>query len=308
MSLVPCSAFLALGLATFAPAETLQERLGYPRDAKLLIVHADDLGEWHAVNAAAIQLFEAGLVNSGVAMAPCAWFPEIAAWAREHPDFDLGLHIAVTSERTDSRWGPVARDSVPSLLDPAGYLHRIQVEAAQVIAAADAEREIRAQVERALALGLKPTHLDSHQGVLYQREDLFQALARVSRSYGIPIGLGRSAFKEHPFMEAALGADAPVIDRTFDILPTVPAEKWADWYEDEIRKIGPGVTQLVLHPGLADAELRAATRDRPTWGAEWRQRDFDFFGSDRFRKLLAETGLRLVTWREIARAARKAAP
>jgi len=232
-------------------------------------------------------------------MPPCPWFPEIVAWAKAHPDFDLGLHLTVTSERTDYRWGPVSREPVPSLLDSAGYLRRIQVEAVQAIDAGDAERELRAQVERALALGLQPTHLDSHQGVLYQREDLFQALLRVSRSFKIPLGLARSEWQRHPFMAAALGEDALVADRAFDIPPGIPAESWGDWYEDELRRIGPGVTQLVMHPALSGAELQAATRDRPTWGADWRQRDYDFFSSDRFREVLKQTGLRLVTWREI---------
>ncbi len=287
----------ALGAAAGKP--TLQERLGHKKDAKLLIVHADDLGEWHAVNEAAIRLIDAGVVSSAVAMPPCPWFPEIAAWAKAHPQFALGLHLTVTSERTDYRWGPVSREPVPSLLDAAGYFRKIQAEAIQAIDAADAEREIRAQVERARALGMQPTHLDSHQGVLYQREDVFQALVRVSRSSGIPIGLARSEWRRHPFMASALGEDALVIDRAFDIPPGIPAESWGEWYEDEIRRIGPGVTQLVMHPGLADVELRAATRDRPTWGANWRQRDYDFFSSERFRTLLRETGLRLVTWREI---------
>jgi predicted glycoside hydrolase/deacetylase ChbG (UPF0249 family) len=279
---------------------TLAERLGHPRDAKLVIVHTDDLGEWHAVNAAAMQAHAAGLVTSGVAMAPSPWFPEIVAWAKEHPEFDLGLHVTMTSERTDYRWGPVAsRDRVPSLLDPGGYLEKIQIDAARKIDAREAEVEASAQVERALALGLKPTHLDSHQAVLYQRADLFQALVRVSRRYGIPLGLARSHLEQHPFMADALDPDAIVIDRAFDIPPAVPPEGWADWYDAQIRGIGPGVTQIVMHLGIADAELRAGTRDRPTWGADWRQRDLDYFTSDRFRRLLREQGLQVVTWREI---------
>ena len=117
-------------------------------------------------------------------MVPCPWFPEMAAWAKDHPEVDLGLHLTVTSERTAYRWGPVAsRDRVPSLLDPQGYLRKIQVEAAAAIDAREAEIELRAQVDRALSFGLKPTHLDSHQAVLYERQDLFEALVRVSRAY-----------------------------------------------------------------------------------------------------------------------------
>ena len=291
--------FLA-GIATGQERASLVERLGHPKGAKLLIVHADDLGEWHAVNAGSIRAFETGLVNSGSMMVPCPWFPEMAAWAKDHPEIDLGLHLTVTSERTAYRWGPVAsRDRVPSLLDAQGYLRKIQVEAAASIDAREAEIELRAQVERALSFGLTPTHLDSHQAVLYQRQDLFLALVRVSRAYGIPLGMAKNHLAEHPFMAEALGAEAPVIDRAFDITPDVPPAKWGDWYEAEMRKIGPGITAMVMHIAKADDELRAATADRPTWGAEWRQRDLDFFTSDRFRALQKELGLTLVTWRQI---------
>ena len=109
----------ASDVAPAAPKRTLAERLGHSRDAKLVILHGDDMGEWHAVNAASIQAFESGAINSGVMMVPCPWFPEMAAWARAHPDADLGLHLTMTSERTSYRWGPVAsRHLVPSLLDP----------------------------------------------------------------------------------------------------------------------------------------------------------------------------------------------
>lgn len=289
----------ALAAPAAAGAPTLAERLGHPRDARLLIVHADDAGEWHAVNEATTRALAAGPVNSASMMVPCPWFPEMAAWAKEHPEADLGLHITMTSERTASRWGPVSRDRVPSLLDPQGYLRKVQVEASRDIDAREAEIEIRAQVDRALSFGLAPTHLESHQAVLYQRADLFAALVRASRSYGIPLAMARNHLEEYPFMAAALGPDAPVIDRAFDIPRDVPPEKWGDWYEAELRKIGPGVTALVVHLGLADAELRAATADRPTWGAEWRQRDFDVVTSERFRRLVRELGFTLVTWRQI---------
>src|ERR1700737_2107772 len=81
--------------------KTLLERLGYPADAKLLIVHADDLGMARSVNAATIKAFESRLVNSASIMVPGPWLPEIAAYARQHPEADLGLHLTLTSE-----WAP----------------------------------------------------------------------------------------------------------------------------------------------------------------------------------------------------------
>src|SRR4026207_2293364 len=113
------------------PTKTIAERLGYPRDAKLLIVHADDLGMAHSVNAATIKAFETGLVNSGSIMVPCPWLSEIAAFARANPQADLGLHLTLTSEWTSFRWGPVVpKDRVKSLLDKDGFFNLLETEAA----------------------------------------------------------------------------------------------------------------------------------------------------------------------------------
>jgi len=299
--------FTALTLLTFFPVahsqeKTLAERLGYPRDAKLLIVHADDLGMSHSVNAATIKAFETGLVNSGSIMVPCPWLSEIAAFARANPQADLGLHLTLTSEWTSFRWGPVSsRDRVSSLLDKDGYFYLTESDAAAKADSKQVEMEITAQIERARALGIQPTHLDSHMGTLYQNKALFEVFLRVARSQKLPVRVAKAWFSRADFLPSVLSADDVYIDRILDITQTVAPQDWASFYSDALKKLEPGVTEVVIHLAYDDAEMRAATVDHPDWGAAWRQRDFDFFTSDAFRKILQENQIKLITWREIGK-------
>ena len=292
--------FSASGLS----AQTLADRLGYSPGTKLIIVHADDLGETHAVNAATIKALQAGTINSASLMVPCPWFPEMADYAKSHPDADLGLHLTLTSERVYYRWGPAApADKVPSLVDENGYFHH-DWENGQHASPKDVEVELRAQIERALAMGVRPTHLDSHQyRLIMSGKELFDVMLRVAHEYKLPIFVNRDWFAAYPYLQESLGPGDLVLDHTVTIEPGVSPEKWADFYLNALKNLQPGVTEFVIHPGYDDEELRAATRERSSWGAAWRQRDYDFFTSDQFREALAQQKITLITWRDLARAA-----
>jgi len=300
---------LLLVVAGSAPAALAQnkvsvaERLGFGREAKLLIVHADDVGMTHAVNAATIKALEGGLVNSASIMVACPWFPEIAEYAKAHPEADFGLHLTLTSERVYYRWGPVApRDKVTSLVDENGYFHH-DWTATTRIEPNEVELELRAQIERAYAMGIRPTHLDSHQYRLYDNgKELFEVLVRIAHEKKLPFFVAKDWFAERPYLEPNLSPEDIVIDHTVTIDPSVRPEKWADFYRASIKNLQPGVTEFVIHVAFADEEMKAATRERDTWGAAWRQRDFDFFTSAEFRQLLAHEKIQLVNWRELARA------
>lgn len=299
--------FVGLLLSRFGlSAQSLADRLGYPPDTKLIIVHADDLGETHAVNAAAIHALQGGTINSASLMVSCPWFPEMADYAKSHPDADLGLHLTLTSERVYYRWGPVApADKVPSLVDENGYFHH-DWEHQEHVNPKEVEIELRAQIERALAMGVRPTHLDSHQyRLIMQGKELFDVMLRVAHEYKLPVFVNRDWFVAYPYLQASLGPGDIVLDHTITIEPEVPPEKWAEFYLTALKNLKPGVTEFVIHPGYDDEELRAATRERSSWGAAWRQRDYDFFTSDQFRQILAQEKIKLVTWRELARAAAK---
>jgi hypothetical protein len=286
--------------AQFA-AKSRTEQLGYPPNTKLLIVHADDLGVTHSVNAASIDALESGAVNSASIMVPCPWFPEIAGYAKSHPEMDFGLHLTLTSERIYYRWGPVAAaDKVRSLLDENGYFHHDWTPTTR-IDPREAEIELRAQIDRAYAMGIRPTHLDSHQYRLDSTgKELFEVALRLAHQYKLPFFVTRDWFKDYPYLEASLGPDDVVIDHTITIDPSVRPEKWADFYQNAIQTMRPGVTELVIHLAYDNEEMRAATRERDTWGAAWRQRDFDYFTSPAFGQLLKDQNIKLITWRQIA--------
>lgn len=288
-------------LATSASAQTLVEQLGYPPDTKLIIVHADDLGETHAVNDAAIKALESGTVNSASLMVPCPWFPEMADYAKSHPDADFGLHLTLTSERVYYRWGPVAPGvQVPTLIDENGYFHH-DWDSHPRIDPKQVELELRAQIERALRMGVRPTHLDSHQyRLIMSGKELFDAMLRVAHDYKLPVFVTRDWFAQYPYLASSLGPDDIVLDHTVTIDPDVPPEKWVDFYVTALKNLRPGVTEFVIHPGFDDEELRAATRERSTWGAAWRQRDYDFFTSEQFREILRQQNIKLITWRELS--------
>ena len=299
------AALLVVG-SVHAQDRTLAERLGYPRDAKLVIVHADDLGMSHSVNAATIKAFETGLVNSGSIMIPCPWVPEIAAYARANPQADLGLHLTLTSEWTNFRWAPVSpRDRVPSLLDKDGYFRLLESEAAKHADIKEVEIEVRAQIERAKALGIVPTHLDSHMGTLYQSKALFDVFLRVGRDYKLPVRIAKSWFSRADYIESSLAPGDVYIDRVLDINPQVAPQDWGKFYSDALSKLEPGVTEIVIHLAYDDGEMRGATFDHPDWGSAWRQRDFDYFTSDAFRKVLEQHQIKLITWRELGKLIKK---
>lgn len=303
MCLRKCSgvivALLSIVEAGRAQTKTVAERLGYPADAKLLIVHADDLALAHSVDAASFDALDKGGVTSASIMVPCPWLNEVSAYAKDHPNADLGLHLTLTSEWKIYRWGPVeSKDKLASLLDPSGYLWPETGPAVQSLKAEEAEREIRAQMERAIAAGIHPTHLDSHMGVLFARPDLFAAYVKVAHDYHLPFLAVRVA-DERAKLLSLLSEKDPIVDSLVMASPTVHGDQWREFYGNAIKNLKPGLSEMIVHLGHDNAELQAVTIDHPDFGSAWRQRDYDFVTSPEFRKIAEENHIVLIKWRDL---------
>ena len=296
--LLVVSIWLISALCASAQLKTVAERLGYPPDSKLLIIHADDLAVAHSVDSAAFEALEHGAVTSASIMVPCPWLTEVAEYAKAHPDADLGLHLTLNSEWKFYRWGPVeSKDKVPSLLDPAGTLWSTSEQVAKNVKPAEAEREIRAQVERALAVGIHPTHLDTHMGSLMVSPELIAAYARVAHEYHLPFlflkipGMGQDVL-------SALKDNDVVLDSVKLANPSVDPDHWEEFYLETIKSLKPGLTELIVHLGHDNAELQAIMGGVP-FGSEWRQRDFNVVNSPEFKKALQENHVILVKWKDL---------
>lgn len=286
-------------------AQSLASKLGYEDDTKLLIIHADDVGVSHSENIATFLALKAGSVNSGSIMMPCPWVPEVAEFVKKNPEVDFGLHLTLTAEWKYMKWGPVAPASqVSSLLNKEGYFHSDCLTFGQNAKVEEAIIELKAQIDKAILMGINPSHLDSHMGCLvFSSPELFGAYLALGRTYKIPSMVSRFFLKAAPeSFKALITADDIIIENAITASPDDYKNGMVNYYESVLKNLDPGVNVLLIHTAFNDAEMQALTVDHPMWGADWRQQDFDFFTSTKCKRILEEQNIKCITWREIQNA------
>jgi predicted glycoside hydrolase/deacetylase ChbG (UPF0249 family) len=276
---------------------TTQERLGYPKDTKLLIIHGDDLGVSHSQNKATENAMEKGSVSSGAIMVPTPWFSEIAEYVVAHPKGDFGLHLTFTSEWKYYKWGPVSmKAAVPGLVNENGFFYSSNDSVYKTATVDEIEKELRAQIEKAKKFGIDITHLDSHMGTLYSNPQYFQVLLKLAKEYKVPAMIPR-------LMGGAVTDNKLVmIDGMYGASPSdfkKGAVGMADYYINAIKSIQPGLNIIIIHDAYDNEEMQAVTVDRPDWGAAWRQADNDYFTSEQCKNLLKDQNIHVITWREV---------
>ena len=280
---------------------TLAERLGYAADAKLLIVHADDIGLAQSVNDAAEIAFVSGGISSGSIMVPCPWFPDFAAYYRSHPDLDVGIHITLTSEWDNYKFGGVLPSTeIPSLLDENGYFYPTTEEVGMHADPAEAEKEIRAQIDRAIAYGIRPTHLDTHMGSVMSKPELVQIYFQLGQEYQLPVFAPRMLLMGIPEEQREMVKNEFVlVDQFFMLGVDGPDASWEEEYGKILEKVTPGLNVMIVHLAHDNAEMQAVTVNHPAFGATWREKDLNYVQSQEYRELLKKNHIQLVTWKEI---------
>jgi hypothetical protein len=283
------------------PTKSLAERLGYPANSRLLIIHADDLGMMHTVNTAIFEAFDKHWITSASILVPCPWFPEVAQWAKTHPDADLGIHLALNADWTSYRWSSVSpQPPGSSLLDPDGYLPLLTPYVVAHAKMSDVTTETHAQVDKAKAAGIRLSHLDTHMGTIVSTDDLTAVYLSTGKSYNLPVLLSRTTDgHELDLSKFHLAPSTIVLDDILQIMPGVPKSQWLDAYKKMLQPLPSGTYQLIVHLAHNDAEIQGATFDHPDWGAEWRQNDLDVVQSPAFQKFLKDQGFILISWRDV---------
>lgn len=299
--------------------QTYAEKLGYPKGAKVLILHVDDVGMSYDSNLGAIKAMEEGVANSLSMMMPCSWIPDFFNYLKDHPETDAGLHLTLTSEWSGYRWGPLAgKPTVPGLVDKQGAMWRSVMGTVKNATADEIEAEIRAQLDRSRTMGWEPTHLDSHMGTLFAKQDFLERYLKVGMEENIPVmfpgghntmimetagqtGLTKEITTQigKQLWEAGL----PVLDDLHNVsygwkgeddvsdeeLQAYKTEK----YIKTISTLKPGLTMVIMHCTWPTEVFEHISDSGIT-----RKGDMLAMMDDDFKKFIEENNIILTTWRE----------
>lgn len=311
------------GITCFSQAqtETYAEKLGYPKGAKVVIMHVDDVGMSYDSNIGAIKAVEEGVATSMSVMMPCAWVPGFVHYLKNHPNVDAGLHLTLTSEWKDYRWGPLAgKPTVPNLVDTEGAMWRSVEETAKHATADEIEKEIRSQLERARAMGFEPTHMDSHMGTLFARQDYLERYFKVGIEQKIPVmfpgghdtmimkdgAAGLTLEQAQKIGKMLWAAGLPVLDDLHNIsygwtMDKVknPDEKALQKYKtqkyiESFKDLQAGVTMVIMHC-TSPTEVFEHISD----SGNTRRGDMLAMIDPVLKKYIQDNGIILTTWQEL---------
>ena len=274
----------------------LAQRLGYPADAKLVIINADDLGSCHSANVGVYECLATGTVTSATLMVPCPWAREASSRYRGE---DVGVHLTVNAEYELYRWGPITH--APSLLGGDGGFPRTVEDVWDHADLDEVRRECRAQIERAILWGFDVSHLDAHMGTLQLRPEFFDVYLELAVDFGLPLRMVSPSVERYlGFPARTVAADAGAVFT--DYLRTVPGGVGTrPVFEKDLKSLRPGVTEFYLHPAVDSAELQSLATD--DWAA--RVDDYDIIcKEDWVRRSLEDSGATLIGYRALRELAR----
>ena len=290
------------------------QKLGYSETDRLVIIHTDDIGMCHASVQAVKELWAFGTITSGATMVPCPWFPAVARLCRENPVIDMGVHATLNAEWETYRWGPVSTsESASGLMDGTGYFHQWHQAVYDNARPEEVEKEVNAQIERALGAGIDVTHVDSHMGTIMSPlfiQSYIQAASNRLLPSMLPrldakgiemMGVGeQERLMYMPIMEVLESMEVPLINGLLAMPLNEPSQaKQMEIARELLGDLPEGITHFILHPSIDTPELRAIA---PDW--ESRVANYNVFMSDELKRLLEHEDLKPIGYRALRDAMR----
>jgi len=298
-----------LSIPNFLNAQkTWADKLGFPQGKKVLLLHMDDAGMCPEANAAVESYIENGHLSSSAVMMPCVNAKSMIKWANTHPSADIGVHLTLTSEWKTYRWGPVSDPAkVPGLADPDGKFYHEVPEVVMHASANEIEIEIRAQIEKAIALGHRPTHIDTHMGTLYGSAEYVKVFLKVAEEYQIPANVIDLSVPEVAgiFKQQGYPINMDVIKNVgeyrlpkLDNFTSVPEgstyEAKRENFFKLVKALNPGLTEIIFHPATLTENLKTIT-------GSWQQRVWEsqLFADPLVHQFFKDEGIVITNWKEI---------
>ena len=251
-----------------------------------LIVRGDDMGMTHSANEAFEIAFNQGILTAGGIIVPAPWFEDAARRCRENWLWSVGVHLCVNAEWKDYRWRPVTPfNLVPTLVDEDGYFFpTAQAFLARNPKLEELEKELQAQVNRALDRGLRLDYLDTHMDSLETREEFRAIVRRVAREYRLPIS-------------GECGEDREFFN-IYDVAPELKEKVLLE----KLQTAKPGLYLLMVHPGLDTPEERAIVDLNPDGLKNvyrYRSAEVKAITSPRVKKLITRRNIKLLSYRDL---------
>lgn len=274
--------------------QTLATQLGYSNNDIIVIVHADDIGIHKDQTNGALDSMKMGMVKTGSVMVPCPDFERVSSIWKKNPELDLGLHLTLTSgHRKSYRWKPLLPESkVPSLYDTNGYIWRSPEEFGKHLNISESLMEIEAQIIKALQAGLKPTHIDTHQGTYNWHPKLSKGVMKLSKKYNLPM-------IPHPTQMAKMRKLGYVFPDTYWMFLLIRGEKYRTSYRKKVydewlRNLKPGVHQMIVHPSFMSEEYA-----QHVWRTYVLTGDHAYWSSPETKALAEDLGIIFIGFKEL---------
>jgi predicted glycoside hydrolase/deacetylase ChbG (UPF0249 family) len=287
---------------------TNAEKLGFQKGKKILLLHCDDAGMCEVANIAVQSYILKGDVLSAAVMMPCPNAEDMVEWAKKHTNADIGVHLTLTSEWKKYRWSTITNPAkVPGLIDKEGKMWPDVPEVVMSATPKEVETEIRAQIDKMIKMGYKPSHIDTHMGTLYGSIEFARVFFETAVKYNIPANAIDLSNKEVADYYRAAGY--PINDEMIKYLESYPLPKLdnftsapqGDSYENKrdnfiklVTALKPGVTEIIFHPAIETENLKSIT-------GSWQQRVWEaqLFSDPVMKQFFKENGIELTTWTEI---------